>query len=239
MVGSEISLKCMLSGSLPMTFSWIKDDHELTEDEHVKMSHEIKSAILNLKNAQLSHTGKYVCQAQNKAGAQRCAATIVVTGLLDALGSYLSAAFMLCLKLCLSQKHLIQLVIILLSEPANISEHIKSVSVTRGDPARLECRFSGTKPITSRWMKLGKELISSQRYRIQVTDSSSVLTIIRTDDGDNGEYTCGVSNVAGCSSCQVSVTVLGQFIPKFSILYGIFLCITLEQSAQHCFVLCV
>lgn len=81
MVGSEISLKCMLSGSLPMTFSWIKDDHELTEDEHVKMSCETKSAVLNLKNAQLSHGGKYVCQAQNKAGTHRCAAVLVVTGL--------------------------------------------------------------------------------------------------------------------------------------------------------------
>ncbi len=81
MVGSEISMKCMLSGSLPMTFSWIKDDHELTEDEHVKMSYETKSAMLNLKNAQLSHGGKYICQAQNKAGTHRCAAVLIVTGL--------------------------------------------------------------------------------------------------------------------------------------------------------------
>uniref|UniRef100_A0A3B4WP33 Ig-like domain-containing protein n=1 Tax=Seriola lalandi dorsalis TaxID=1841481 RepID=A0A3B4WP33_SERLL len=102
MVGSEISLKCMLSGSLPMTFSWIKDDHELTEDEHVKMSHETKSAILNLKNAQLSHGGKYVCQAQNKAGTQRSAAVLIVTGLWDVSGSYLSVAFMSSLMLYLS-----------------------------------------------------------------------------------------------------------------------------------------
>lgn len=89
-LGSEITLKCMLSGSLPMTFCWIKDDRELTEDEHVKMSFETKSAMLNLKNAQLSHGGKYICQAQNKAGTQRCAAVLVVTGLWDVSGSYLS-----------------------------------------------------------------------------------------------------------------------------------------------------
>lgn len=81
MVGSEISMKCMLSGSLPMTFSWIKDDHELKEDEHFQMSYETKSAVLNLKNAQLAHGGKYVCQAQNKAGTHRCAAVLTVTGL--------------------------------------------------------------------------------------------------------------------------------------------------------------
>uniref|UniRef100_A0A3Q1G1Q4 Ig-like domain-containing protein n=1 Tax=Acanthochromis polyacanthus TaxID=80966 RepID=A0A3Q1G1Q4_9TELE len=81
MVGSEVSMRCMLSGSLPMTFSWIKDDHELTEDEHVKMSSETKSSVLNLKNAQLSHGGKYVFEAQNKAGTHRCAAVLIVTGL--------------------------------------------------------------------------------------------------------------------------------------------------------------
>lgn len=90
-VGSEISMKCMLSGSLPMTLSWIKDDCELTEDEHFKMSCETKSAMLNLKNAQLSHGGKYVCQAQNKAGTQRCAAVLIVTGLYDVRGSQSSA----------------------------------------------------------------------------------------------------------------------------------------------------
>lgn len=90
-VGSEISMKCMLSGSLPMTLSWIKDDRELTEDEHFKMSCETKSAMLNLKNAQLSHGGKYVCQAQNKAGTQRCAAVLIVTGLYDVRGSQSSA----------------------------------------------------------------------------------------------------------------------------------------------------
>lgn len=81
MVGSKVSMKCMLSGSLPMTFLWIKDDHELRDDEHVEMSYETKSAVLNLKNAQLSHGGKYVCQAQNKAGTQSCAAMLMVTGL--------------------------------------------------------------------------------------------------------------------------------------------------------------
>ena len=82
-VGSDITLRCMLTGSLPMSFSWIKDDYELTQDEHVHMSFETKSAMLNLKNAQLSHGGKYVCEAQNKAGTQRCAAVLIVTGLWD------------------------------------------------------------------------------------------------------------------------------------------------------------
>lgn len=64
-----------------MTITWIKDDHELTEDEHIKMSFDTKYAVLNLKDSQLSHGGKYICQAKNKSGTRSCAAVLVVTGL--------------------------------------------------------------------------------------------------------------------------------------------------------------
>lgn len=64
-----------------MTVNWTKDDHELKEDEHFKMSYETNNAELNLTNAQLSHTGKYVCEAQNRAGTQRSATVLTVTGL--------------------------------------------------------------------------------------------------------------------------------------------------------------
>lgn len=79
-VGSDVSLRCLLSGALPMSFSWSRDDHELSEDEHMKTCSEMRSTALNLRNAQLSHAGTYVCEAQNKAGTQRCSALLVVTG---------------------------------------------------------------------------------------------------------------------------------------------------------------
>lgn len=76
-------MQCMLSGSLPMTVSWIKDDRELTEDEHIKMSYESQAAVLNLRNTQISHGGKYICQAQNEAGSQKCLAVLTVKGWSD------------------------------------------------------------------------------------------------------------------------------------------------------------
>lgn len=80
LVGSEVSLQCMLKGSDHMTVSWLKDNHELREAENIQITLENKTALLHITNLQSKHGGKYSCQAQNQAGSQTCSAVLTVKG---------------------------------------------------------------------------------------------------------------------------------------------------------------
>ena len=93
-----------------------------------------------------------------------------------------------------------------------------SIDVTEGDPATLQCKFSGTKHITAKWFKDGKELTLGPKYKISVTDTVSVLKVLHTEKKDSGEYIFEVHNDVGSSSCSASINVLG--------VYGLF---------YHCF----
>lgn len=79
----SIFMRCLSSQTLPKTFSWSIHGHEFTEDEHVEVSHDVKVAILNLRNAQLLNDGTCVCEAHTTAETHRCAAMLTFTFLPD------------------------------------------------------------------------------------------------------------------------------------------------------------
>uniref|UniRef100_A0A7N8XKY3 Ig-like domain-containing protein n=1 Tax=Mastacembelus armatus TaxID=205130 RepID=A0A7N8XKY3_9TELE len=159
-LGSEITMKCMLSGSLPMTFSWIKDDYELTEDEHIKISSENRSPVLNLRNAQLAHSGKYVCQAQNKAGTQRCAAVLVVTDI------FLYAE----------------------GDPY-FTTKLQNYTAVEKDEVKLVCELSKA-IAEVKWFKDGKEITPSKNIAISTDGRKRILTVRKAEKANTGAYTC-------------------------------------------------
>lgn len=82
LLGTELTMLCVLKGSLPMTVSWTKGDHEVEDTENVQISFENRTAVLHISNIKLNDSGKYTCHAQNEAGSQKCTAALLVKGLI-------------------------------------------------------------------------------------------------------------------------------------------------------------
>uniref|UniRef100_A0A670Y6B8 Ig-like domain-containing protein n=1 Tax=Pseudonaja textilis TaxID=8673 RepID=A0A670Y6B8_PSETE len=101
-----------------------------------------------------------------------------------------------------------------ITEPATIIDKAVSIDVTEGDPATLQCKFSGTKDISAKWLRDGKELTFEKN--------------------DSGEYTFEVSNDVGSSSCKASINVLGVYnIFLFSCIKGSFVHLECIVSGSH------
>lgn len=83
------------------------------------------------------------------------------------------------------------------------------MKVTIGDACTLECKVAGTPQLSTGWFKDGKELTSSQKYRITFLNNVSTLKIMDAEKEDGGLYTFAVQNDVGKSSCTASVDVLG------------------------------
>lgn len=79
-VGSDFTLRAVVSGTGPLSFIWTRDGTELTDNDHFKSSVDNKCAILNVKDAQVSHGGTYVCEARNRAGLDQTQAQVQVSG---------------------------------------------------------------------------------------------------------------------------------------------------------------
>lgn len=106
-----------------------------------------------------------------------------------------------------------------------------SIDVTEGDPATLQCKFSGTKHITAKWFKDGKELMLGPKYKISVTDTVSVLKVLHTEKKDSGEYIFEVHNDVGSSSCSASINVLGVYGLSFIVVFTHKICSPELKSA--------
>lgn len=82
-MGESISVQCgILSGDVPISFSWFLNGKPINEFHNINVgSFGKKTSFLGIDYVKESHTGNYTCVAQNRAGFTSYSAQLVVKGL--------------------------------------------------------------------------------------------------------------------------------------------------------------
>lgn len=82
--------------------------------------------------------------------------------------------------------------------------------VKHGESLRLECKVSGSAPLSVIWYKHDTKVTDGANINTSLVDSLAVLELLSTDFDDDGVYTCEAQNDAGSVSCSTTLSVKGQ-----------------------------
>ncbi|XP_072118273.1 titin-like [Mobula birostris] len=77
-LGALMHMECKVSGSLPISISWYKDNTEIMADHKYKMSFEENTAFLEINEIKITDGGNYSCKATNAAGSSKCSGSLTI-----------------------------------------------------------------------------------------------------------------------------------------------------------------
>lgn len=96
-------------------------------------------------------------------------------------------------------------------EPPTILERPQSMDVLPGSRIQLNVLISGTPPLTIKWFKDNKEILSSSDCFVQKDNISSSLELFFVKASDSGDYSCEITNDVGSEACKATLFVKGVY----------------------------
>lgn len=78
-----------------------------------------------------------------------------------------------------------------------------------GNDISMDCKVSGSQPMTLSWFKDDKEIKFGDRYLPEIKDNSAALKITKLEKVDAGVYTCRATNSAGSEESSGTLYVKG------------------------------
>ncbi|KAG8517174.1 Hemicentin-1 [Galemys pyrenaicus] len=182
-VNNTLTLECEAYAIPSASLSWYKDGQA---NDHVNIA--ANGHILQIKEAQISDTGRYTCVASNIAGEDELDFDVNIQ---------VPPSF---------QK---------LWEMGNMLDTGRSgeaKDVIINNPISLYCETNAAPPPTLTWYKDGHPLTSSDR--VLILPGGRVLQIPRAKVEDAGRYTCVAVNEAGEDSLQYDVHGANSDLPE-------------------------
>ncbi|XP_005375138.1 PREDICTED: hemicentin-1 isoform X1 [Chinchilla lanigera] len=179
-VNNTLTLECEAYAIPSASLSWYKDGQPLKSDDHVSIA--ANGHTLQIKEAQISDTGRYTCVASNLAGEDE----------LD---------FDVNIQVPPSFQKLWEI-----GNMLDTGRSGEAKDVIINNPISLYCETNAAPPPTLTWYKEGRPLTSSDK--VMILPGGRVLQIPRARVEDAGRYTCVAVNEAGEDSLQYDVRVL-------------------------------
>lgn len=93
--------------------------------------------------------------------------------------------------------------------PPTFTKSLKRVDGNVGSDVSMECRVSGSQPMTIAWFKDDQEVVSGAKLIPEFKDSSATLRIVRLEKSDSGVYKCRATNSAGFKETSGTLYVKG------------------------------
>uniref|UniRef100_A0A3Q3GI96 Ig-like domain-containing protein n=1 Tax=Labrus bergylta TaxID=56723 RepID=A0A3Q3GI96_9LABR len=225
---ATVRFKGTFKGTPPFTIKWFKNDTELMTGPTCFTGLDGQSCFLELFSVGVTQSGVYSCQVSNDAGSVRCSADLTVKAL-QHFHCYLKTSILLLTDHCqLIPAYLItscpafhnhlsevpctltraNIPVFWLSEPPEFVLKLPATKFVRqGESLRLECKVSGTTPLTVTWYKHETRVTDGGNYKTSFVDSVAVLELHSSSFDDDGVYTCEAQNDAGSVSCSTTLSV--------------------------------
>ncbi|XP_043342030.1 hemicentin-1 isoform X3 [Cervus canadensis] len=179
-VNNTLTLECEAYAIPSASLSWYKDGQPLKSDDHVTIA--ASGHTLQIKEAQISDTGRYTCVASNIAGEDE----------LD---------FDVNIQVPPSFQKLWEI-----GNMLDTGRRGEAKDVIINNPISLYCETNAAPAPTLTWYKDGRPLTSSER--VLILPGGRVLQIPRAKVEDAGRYMCVAVNEAGEDSLQYDIRVL-------------------------------
>lgn len=103
--------------------------------------------------------------------------------------------------------------------PPTFTKCLKRVDGNIGNDILLDCKVSGSQPMTISWFKDDQTLESGVKFQPAFEGSSAALRISTLEKTDSGVYKCRASNSAGFKETSGTLYVKGYES------YFVFLCV--------------